>query len=103
MSGSQHGTASSTRVDRPAPAVAAHCDGESVHVTLTDGRTVPHPLPDWVRNAPLVHRRNCYVRGFGTAIYWPDVDEEMGVNEIFGVPEDLIDELAGFTKGMPQV
>jgi hypothetical protein len=103
MSGSQHGIVSSARVGEPAPALAARCDGESIHVTLTDGRTVSHPVPDWVRDAPLQQRMNCDVRGFGTAIYWPDLDEEMGVNEIFGVSEDLIDELAGFTKGMPKV
>jgi hypothetical protein len=39
------------------------------------------------------------VRGFGTAIYFPDLDEEMGVNEVFGVPEDVLFELAGFRKG----
>ncbi|OGO73384.1 MAG: hypothetical protein A3G84_05095 [Chloroflexi bacterium RIFCSPLOWO2_12_FULL_71_12] len=103
MSGSQRGVSSSVRIGEPAPATAASCDGEQIHVTLTDGRMVSHPVPDWVRRAPLAQRRNCEVQGFGTAIYWPDLDEEMGVNEIFGVPEDLIDELAGFTKGMPQV
>lgn len=50
---------------------------------------------------PVEKRARCYVRGFGTAIYFPDLDEEMGVNEVFGVPEDVIYELAGFRKGPP--
>jgi hypothetical protein len=39
------------------------------------------------------------VRGFGTAIYFPGIDEEIGVNEVFGVPEDVLFEVAGFRKG----
>lgn len=57
------------------------------------------PIPDWLRALPVDKRVRCYVRDFGTAIYFPDLDEEMGVNEVFGVPEDVLYELAGFRKG----
>ena len=68
-------------------------------MTLTDGRVVTRPAPDWLREFPREERQRCHVRGFGTAIYFPDLDEEMGVNEIFGVSEDALYELAGFRKG----
>jgi hypothetical protein len=48
---------------------------------------------------PREKRIRCEVEGFGTAIYFPDLDEEIGVNELFGVTEDVIYDLAGFTKG----
>lgn len=66
---------------------------------LDDGREVTSVLPEWLRAAPAEKRRRCYVRDFGTAVYFPDLGEEMGVNEVFGVPEDVLYELAGFRKG----
>ena len=97
--GSRRGMASSGIDSRPAPAVSARCDDERVYVTLEDGREVVSPLPEWLRAMPIEKRRRCRVRDFGTAIYFPDLDEEMGVNEVFGVPEDVLYEIAGFRKG----
>ena len=99
MSGSTPGTTSSARGSRPAPAAAAWCKGGRLYVELTDGRIVDHPLPDFVERAPADKRR-CEIEGFGTAIWWPDLDEGVGVNWIFGVSEDAIYRLAGFTKGV---
>lgn len=99
-SGSRPGVASSAAESQPAPAAAAWCTGDDLYVELVDGRIVRHPLPDFVRKAPLEKRR-CEVEGFGTAIWWPDLDEGIGVNAIFDVSEDVIYQLAGFTKGMP--
>lgn len=99
MSGSAPGIASSARISRPAPARAAWCRGDRLHVELVDGRVVEHQLPDFVEAAPADKRR-CVVEGFGTAIWWPDLDEGVGVNWIFGVGEDVIYRLAGFTKGV---
>jgi hypothetical protein len=59
---------------------------------------VRHSLPDFVREAPPEKRR-CEVEGFGTAIWWPELDEGVGLNWIFGVSEDVIYDLAGFRKG----
>lgn len=67
-------------------------------VELIDGRVVSHPLPDFVRVAP-VEKRLCKVQDFGTGIWWPDLDEGVGVNWIFGVPEEVMDDLAGFERG----
>jgi hypothetical protein len=60
---------------------------------------VEHRLPDWALAAPRAKRMRCVVRGFGTAIYFPDLDEEIGVNEIFRVSEDVMYDLAGFERG----
>jgi hypothetical protein len=97
--GGERGRISSGIDSRPAPAVSARCDDERVYLTLSDGRTVAAAIPAWLRAFPREKRRRCDVRGFGTAIYFPDLDEEMGVSEVFGVPEDVLFELAGFRKG----
>ncbi len=99
MSGSPRGLASSTRGSAPAPAVSARCDGERLFVTLTDGRVAEHPLPEWALARPFEQRLRCRVEGSGTAIYFPDMDEEIGVNEVFGVSEDVLYDLAGFERG----
>lgn len=99
-SGSRPGVASSAPKGQPAPAAAAWCEGDELYVELVDGRVVRHPVPDFVRQAPR-ERRRCEVEDFGTAIWWPELDEGIGVNAIFGVSEEVIDQLAGFTKGMP--
>jgi hypothetical protein len=99
-SGSTPGVVPSAAESRPAPAATAWCEGDELYVELVDGRVVRHPLPDFVRRA-AIEKRRCEVEEFGTAIWWPELDEGIGVNAIFGVSEDVIDQLAGFTKGMP--
>jgi hypothetical protein len=47
---------------------------------------------------PFEKRLRCQVEGSGTAIYFPDLDEEIGVNEIFGVSEDVLYDVAGIRK-----
>lgn len=90
---------SSSAVDSsPGLAARAWCQGDQLYVELTDGRIVTHDLPDFVRAAPPEKRR-CDVEEFGTAIWWPDLDESVGVEWIFGVAEEVIEDLAGFEKG----
>jgi hypothetical protein len=36
------------------------------------------------------------ITAFGTAVRWPDLDEDVGLAGILGVPEELVDEGAGF-------
>jgi hypothetical protein len=97
--GAERGRISFGLDSRPAPAISARCDEQRIYVTLKDGRVVAAALPAWLRAFPAERRRACRVRGFGTAIYFPEIDEEMGVNEVFGVPEDVLFEIAGFRKG----
>lgn len=96
MRGSRPGTTSLGVDSRPGIARKAWCDDEQLYVELTDGRVVTHELPDFVRIVPASERGACEVEEFGTAIWWPDLDEGVGLNWIFGVPERVIEELAGF-------
>ena len=36
------------------------------------------------------------ITAFGTAIRWPDIDEDIGVATLHGVPEWLVEQAAGF-------
>lgn len=96
MSGSRPGSVSSATGSAPAPAAEAWCDDEFLYVRTKDGRVVRTDLPDLVRGATPEQRRNCRVDEFGVDIYWPDLDEYLGVNSVFDVPEDVIFDLAGF-------
>ncbi len=80
---------------RPALAVAVSCDGEALHTSFGDGRTLHTPLPEFLAAATPAQRRNCRVIAFGTAIEWPDLDEVMGVDVILDVDEDEVAILAG--------
>ena len=80
-------------------AVAVECDGEDITVTLSSGRVAIDSVAAYpfLAAAPLDHRRNVEVTEFGTALRWPDLDEDLGVNTILGVDEETIARLAGFT------
>lgn len=93
-SGSRHGVTSSAAGSPPALAARAWCE-DQLYVELTDGRIVSHALPDFVLAAPA-DRRRCQIEEFGTAIWWPELDEGVGVNWLFGVSEEVIESLAGF-------
>ncbi len=81
-----------------APGVAAKvwCDDLDMFVELTDGRLVRHALPDFVLAVPVDRRGSCEVQDLGTAIWWPALEEGIGVNWLFGVREAVIYDLAGF-------
>ena len=55
-------------------------------------------LPKFLQTLTTQQRRNCRVEGFGTEIYWPDIDEALGVDWLFDVPEEIIYDLAGFER-----
>jgi len=76
--------------------VAVRCDDKGVYATFDDGRELSKPLLPFLREASASQRRNCRIEAYGTAIYWPDLDEEVGVDWILDVPEDDVLELAGF-------
>jgi uncharacterized protein DUF2442 len=97
MSGAKPGIVSSAG-SAPGLAVRAWCDRDELVVELEDGRIVRHELPDFVKAAATAKRR-CEVEDFGTAIWWPELDEGVGINWLFGVSEDVIYDLAGFEKG----
>ncbi len=94
-SGSERGRVSSNG-RLLALAVGVRCDDENVYVTFDDGRVLSKPLTPLLRAATPEARRNCRVEGFGTGLHWPDADEDLGVNWILGVPEDELEDFAGF-------
>jgi len=98
MSGSAPGTSSLGTESEPGVAVRAWCDDEQVYVELTDGRVATHPLPDFVRDVSSQKRGTCQVEEFGTVLWWPALDEGIGLNWVFGVREHVIEELAGLGK-----
>jgi hypothetical protein len=80
-------------------ATAVHFDGDTLVVTLSNGREVTAPVSDYPRlvAATPEQRANSVIEAFGTSIHWPDVDEDIGVNYLLGVSEEELARFAGFT------
>ena len=53
-------------------------------LTMSDGREVKTPLLFYPRlkNAKSTQRKNFELIGLGTAIHWPDIDEDLSVKGI---------------------
>jgi Protein of unknown function (DUF2442) len=93
---------SSTRASltRP-PALAAdvRVTEAQLTVTLTDGRKISAPLAEFplLEAATPAQRANWQITDFRTAIWWPEIDEEIGLAGLLGVSETALEEAAGFT------
>lgn len=85
---------------QPAIIVDVAVDAERLTVRLTDGRELSAPLSISRRlsQATPTERQHWTLESMGTAIHWPDVDEDIGVWTLLGVPEDLVLEAAGFRR-----
>lgn len=83
---------------RPALAASIRITGSRLTVRLTDGREISAPLADFPRlvEATAAERRNWKITARGTAVRWPDIDEDIGLAGLLGVPETLLEEAAGF-------
>lgn len=70
-----------------------------VTVELTDGREISVPLSDFreLEAASQEQRADWKITALGTAIYWPDIDEELSLAGMLGVSETALEEAAGFT------
>jgi hypothetical protein len=93
-------TSSTERITiRPAIAVAVRFSDDQLIVRFADGREIGAPLNEFPRlaRATAKQRDHWKITALGTAIRWPDIDEDIGVAGLLGVPEDLVDEAAGFT------
>lgn len=88
----------------PALAKSVRFTAGRMHVLLDDGREISIPLDRFPRlhQASPAQRRKWQISAFGTGIRWPDIDEDIGIAGILGVPEELIDEAAGFTIHRPR-
>lgn len=59
-----------------------------LRITLADGREVAAPLA-WfprLRDATPEQRRHWRLIGRGVGIHWPDVDEDVSVRGLLGLP-----------------
>lgn len=59
-----------------------------LHLTLADGRELAVPL-EWfprLRNATPEQRQNWRLISRGEGIHWPDVDEDVSVRGLLGLP-----------------
>jgi len=82
----------------PALATSVGFTAGRLHVALSDGREISVPIDRFPRlvNATAQARNHWEITSFGTAIRWPDIDEDIGVGTLLGVPEWLVEQAAGF-------
>ena len=85
---------------QPAIIADVEVDPERLTVRLTDGRELSAPLSISSRlsQATPAQREHWTLEAMGTTVHWPDVDEDIGVWTLLGVPEDLVLEAAGFRR-----
>ena len=60
----------------------------SIRLILADGREISAPLA-WfprLRDASDAQRANWRLIGRGEGVHWPDLDEDVSVNALLGVP-----------------
>jgi hypothetical protein len=71
-----------------AQAMSVEFSGESIRIVLADGREISAPLA-WfprLRDATDQQRANWRLIGRGEGVHWPDVDEDVSVNALLGLP-----------------
>jgi len=92
-------TSIEARLTRPALAADVRVSDARLTVELTDGREISVLLSEFAELAAATpeQRANWEITALGTAIYWPDIDEELGLAGMLGVSEDALEEAAGFT------
>ena len=84
----------------PALATGVRFTGDRLHVLLNDGREISVPMSRYTRleKATPAQREQWEITAFGTAIRWPELDEDIGVAGLLGVPESLVERAAGFEE-----
>jgi hypothetical protein len=71
-----------------AEAMSVEFIGDSIRVALTDGREISAPL-EWFprpRDATDSQRLNWRLIGRGEGVHWPDLDEDVSINALLGLP-----------------
>jgi len=91
-------TSIEARLTRPALAADVRVSDTRLTVVLTDDREVSIPLREFqeLQAATPGQRANWTITALGTAIYWPDIDEEFGLAGMLGISESALEEAAGF-------
>lgn len=70
-------------------AVSVHTDDAMLRIAVADGREIAAPL-EWfprLRDATPAQRANWRLIGGGEGIHWPDIDEDISVLRLFGLPD----------------
>lgn len=85
---------------QPALISRVEVDADRLTMHLTDGRelSAPTSISERLAAATREQREHWTIEGMGTSVHWPDVDEDVGVWTLLGVPEDLVLEAAGFHR-----
>ena len=76
--------------NRTAAATNVYFDSERLHVCLSDGREISAPL-DWfprLHNASDEQRQGWELIGRGVGIHWEEIDEDISVAGLLGLPHD---------------
>lgn len=96
-------SAESLKID-PALAASVRFTARRLHVRLDDDREISVPLDRYPRlqRATRAQCQNWEITAFGTAIRWPEFDEDISVAAVLGVPEDSVEEAAGFETHSPK-
>ncbi len=71
-----------------AQAMSVDFNDASIRVALADGREISAPLA-WfprLRDASPEQRANWRLIGPGEGIHWPDIDEDVSVRALLGLP-----------------
>jgi hypothetical protein len=82
-------SSSAKKLDHEFIATKVWFSDDSLHVALDDGREVKVPLEFYptLNKATQKQRENYELIGLGTAIHWPDVDQDLSVEGIvLGIP-----------------
>ena len=84
-------------VDEKVFATAVRFDADRLYVVLANGFEVSAPLSAFprLRNATREQLLDYVIEERGTGIHWPEVDEDIGVAYLIGVPERVLDEVVG--------
>jgi hypothetical protein len=76
--------------NKTAQATDVYFDGERIYVHLFDGREISAPL-DWfprLRGATGQQRQQWELIGRGVGIHWEEIDEDISVAGLLGLPND---------------
>ena len=77
------------QITREPVASAVHFDEYSVIFELEDGRSISAPL-EWfprLRDATSEQRSKWRLIGRGCGIHWPEIDEDISIPGIMGLPD----------------
>ena len=94
---------SSTVDTQIALALRVHVSDDALSVELTDGRTISVPIAWYPRlsHGAAAERNNCRLIGGGRGIHWPDLDEDISVeNLLTGKPSG--ESQTSFNKWLEQ-